>query len=317
MQTIICHTCSTSFLVSQKRALTAKYCSRLCYDKARPRHFLPCQACGTVFSVVYGLAQTAKYCSMACRKSGKNRPCSWCQTLVYRERYTLDRKWVFCSDACEGAYKHAYVTRDAHPRFQATMTLPPLTEVQQAVVLGSVLGDASLPVIGTGNAFFQVGHSVKQVAYLEYKRGLLAPFASGIDIHRRYDARYGHTYETHRFHTQCHWWLSLLRESLYVAGKKELTDDAIQRLTPCALAFWFMDDGGLSNGSTLSICTVSFSPTQVAKAANRFAGWGLDAWEKKGRLWMSARSKRCFRELIRPWLHESMAYKVRSRAKSA
>ena len=74
--------------------------------------------------------------------------------------------------------------------------------------------------------------------------------------------------------------LAELRDAVYVAGKKVLSDDYLKRLTPLSLAIWYMDDGGFTlrskglqqrteGGSGRSeICVEAMSPdTQRAAPA--------------------------------------------------
>lgn len=189
--------------------------------------------------------------------------------------------------------------------------LPPFTTEQQELILGTLLGDGCLLLNSSANAHLQCAHGVKQRAYLEFKHRLLAPFSRPINVCRRYDPRYGRTYETHRFHTVCHPWLTQLRRLLYPAGAKVLPDAALNMLTPQALAFWFMDDGGCIRESTLSICTVSFDPASVGKAAALLGTrWGLNAWENRRRLFISAASKARFAELTAAFIPDFMRYKL-------
>ena len=316
MQTITCHTCQQPFVIHNTRILTAKYCSRACYARAFPPATLVCQTCGKSFVVVGSRnvsGRQAKYCSRACRDFRRLFPCVVCGTAVLRTRSEMKtRRYVYCSVECERVYHRESLSGVNHPRFLNSLALPAFSDAQQEMILGTVLGDGCLLLNSNGNAHLQVAHSVKQHAYLEYKQGLLAPFASAINIHRRLDPRYARTYETHRFTTQCHPWLTALREELYIDGTKHLPASVLPRITPRALAFWYMDDGGCSMQSTFSICTVSFPPAEVAEAARALAVLDLRAWERQGRLFISAHCKYTLLNVIGPFVPESMRYKLGS-----
>ena len=314
MQTLICDTCGNPFTVANNRSLTAKYCSRRCYAAAAPSATISCVTCGKLFVVPNSYTRApriAKYCSRACRDFRQMYPCIVCGTEVQRTRFAMKtRRYVYCSVECERIYHREHLSGVNHPRYINSLKLPSFSREQQEVTLGTVLGDGCLLLNSNGNVHLQVAHSVKQRSYLDYKHALLMPFARPINIHRRFDSRYNHTYETHRFYTVCHPWLTQLRALLYPDKKKRLSPEVDDLLTPRALAFWFMDDGHCLNGSTFTICTVSFAAEDVARIAELLARWNLDAWERNRCLYISAHCKYTFLDLIGAFVPQEMRYKL-------
>jgi hypothetical protein len=271
---------------------------------------LICKRCGKPFDVINSRKDEARYCSRPCRSSLRPVPCAGCGKEVLRPEYWRKHyKVAYCRPECEKTYRRESYVQGKHPLFMRSQALPDFSAEQKEIILGTVMGDGCLLLNSNGNAHLQVAHSVRQRAYLDYKHDLLRPFSRPINVHRRLDPRHGKIYETHRFHTVCHPHLTTLRQTAYPAGDKVLSEFFDRHLTPRALAFWFMDDGGNSRGSTLTICTVSFDATDIQRIAEHLKGWGLKAWERKRRLWISAESKRRFVELTGDHVIPSMRYK--------
>lgn len=311
MVTIICKTCLHPFHVVPNRTLTAKYCSDACYQAAHPACTILCTTCGKVFIVPYVRRAKAKYCSRVCRNFRHMYPCIVCGSEVERTRSAMKtRRYVYCSVDCERQYHRDHLSGTNHPRFLQSALLPDFTQAQKEMIIGTLLGDGCLLRNSAGNAHLQLAQSVKQRAYLDYKHAFLAPFSRPINTHKRLDTRSNCVYETHRFHTVCHPWLTYVREQLYPENKKQLVPFVDSWLSPRALAFWYMDDGTCIRGSTFSICTVSFAEEDVARVTKLVCTMGLDAWVWKGRIMISARSKYKLRELIGPYVPESMQYKL-------
>lgn len=100
------------------------------------------------------------------------------------------------------------------------------------------------------------------------------------------------------------------RNSFYVDKLKIFPKDLINRITPLAIAIWYMDDGCYQKfDCTLS--TESFdleSRTQLIKVLKSF---GIEAINRgKGKLRIRSSSTDKFFELIRPYMHSSMLYKL-------
>jgi hypothetical protein len=271
---------------------------------------LICKRCGKPFNVINARKDEARYCSRACRSTLLPVPCCFCGKEVLRSQHWRNHfKVAYCGPGCESGYRRKRYAGENHPRFIASQALPDFSAEQKEVILGTVMGDGCLLLNSNGNAHLQVAHSVKQRPYLDYKHGLLRPFSRPITAYQRLDPRYGKVYETHRFHTVCHPHLTALRQTAYPGGNKVLSEFFDRNLIPRALAFWFMDDGGTSHGSTLSICTVCFEAADLRRIAEHLKDWGLKVWERKRRLWISTESKRRFVELIGDHVIPSMRYK--------
>ena len=199
-----------------------------------------------------------------------------------------------------------------------------LSEQQWQMVLGSVMGDGCLsrPVRTTDHsARFRMGHGAKQAPYLEWKASLL----ENIPNYRWENAK-GAVFADFTPLAE----LGELREIVYQGdGKKHLSWDYLKKLTPLALAIWYMDDGSFTvrskgvqertqgGSGRITICVEAMSPgtrdrlTQYLRETH-----GLEvkliqsgALRKAVLIFTTAASAK-FQKLVAPYIHPSMDYKL-------
>lgn len=125
-----------------------------------------------------------------------------------------------------------------------------MNKVNRARLLGMAIGDGCLVRGERDYVSFTIAHTTKQYGYLEYKRNLMHSIVGGkmIKIHKvsQYLAAMQKTYTAYRFSKQ-HKYFKLLRRWLYNGkGVKTITPKILNYLTPEAIAYWYMDDGGLT-----------------------------------------------------------------------
>jgi recombination protein RecA len=198
-----------------------------------------------------------------------------------------------------------------------------LSDQQWQVVLGSLMGDGNLsPNRRDRNGVrFRLGHGVTQRAYLEWKVGLLG----NIPCSRRVGQR-GAVFADFTPLPE----LAELQRTVYMGdGKKTITEEYLKALTPLALAIWFMDDGtftlrskGLQQRTMGGSGRVGFCvEAKTEGSRDRLVGYlrdthGLDvSWRRAGSrqkavLTFSTAGSRRFLEMIAPYVHPSMDYKL-------
>ncbi|ACY98833.1 intein-containing recombinase RecA [Thermomonospora curvata] len=198
-----------------------------------------------------------------------------------------------------------------------------LSDQQWQVVLGSVMGDGSLSPNRRGRTGvrFRMGHGAGQAAYLDWKVSLLGniPCTRSVNAKGAVFADFTPLPE-----------LDELRRVVYFGdGKKHLTWDYLKALTPLALAIWYMDDGHLAvpskelqdrtagGSGRVEICVEAFSPGSRERLVEYLRDThGLDVRliergaRKAGVLQFTTAASAKFQELIAPYVHESMDYKL-------
>jgi recombination protein RecA len=198
-----------------------------------------------------------------------------------------------------------------------------LGEQQLQLILGSLMGDGNLSPNrrDRSGTRFRMGHGAKQVAYLDWKVSLL----ENIPCTRTTNAK-GSVFADFTPLPE----LSELHDAVYFgAGQKHLTWDYLKRLTPLALAVWYMDDGGFTlrskgvqertAGGTgrIEICVEAMSPGSRDRLMCYLRDThGLDVkLEYRGArkvsvLRFSTSASEKFQKLVAPYVHPSMEYKL-------
>ncbi|HZM58061.1 MAG TPA: recombinase RecA, partial [Acidimicrobiales bacterium] len=197
-----------------------------------------------------------------------------------------------------------------------------LSDQQWQLVLGGLMGNAHLapnPRDRHG-VCFRMGHGEKQVEYLDWKASLFGNIAQSRNVNVK-----GAAFVELSPLSE----LGELRDVVYWGdGKKHLTDDYFKSLSPLALAIWFMDDGSFSERSkglqqrTAGSGRVEFCVEAMSEASRvRLADYlrdvhGIDSRlsirvaAKKAVLTMTTAGSSRFLELVAPYVHPSMNYKL-------
>jgi recombination protein RecA len=204
-----------------------------------------------------------------------------------------------------------------------------LSEQQFQVIFGSIMGDGCLSPNrrGRSGVRFRMGHGARQEAYLDWKASLLA----NIPCTRTTNGK-GAVFADFTPLPE----LGGLRESVYASdSKKHLSWDYLKSLTPLALAIWYMDDGcftlrskgvqqrTMGGTGRIEICVEAMSPgtrdrlTQLLRDS-----FGLEVklresgTRRKSILQFTTASTEKFQELVAPYIHPSMDYKLLPRFRS-
>jgi recombination protein RecA len=198
-----------------------------------------------------------------------------------------------------------------------------LSDQQIQVVLGSLMGDGNLSPNrrGRSGTRFRLGHGAKQAAYLDWKVSLLG----NIGCSRTINAK-GAVFADFTPLPE----LGELHDAVYFGdGKKHLSWEYLKALTPLALALWYMDDGSFTlrskglqertqgGSGRIEVCVEAMSSGTRERLAQylrdthgvnvrlRAAGSA-----QKAVLVFSTAGTERFQELVAPYVHPSMDYKL-------
>jgi len=194
---------------------------------------------------------------------------------------------------------------------------------QEQVVLGALMGDGSLSPNRKGRTGvrFRMGHGAKQAEYLDWKVSLLG----NIGCSRTQNEK-GAVFADFAPLPE----LDELREVVYFGGdKKHITWEHLKAMTPLALAVWYMDDScftvrsqGLQErteggSGRIEICVEAMSEGSRERIVDYLRDThGLDvrlrlAGERQmAVLQFSTESSARFQEMVAPFVHPSMEYKL-------
>ena len=168
---------------------------------------------------------------------------------------------------------------------------------------------------------FRLGHGAKQAAYLDWKVSLLG----NIEVSRRTDSR-GAVFADFRPLPE----LEELHRAVYLGdGRKHLSWDYLKALTPLALAVWYMDDGGFvlrskglqertqGGSGRIEICVEAMAEGTRQRLVEYLRDtYDLDVrlnhrgTAQKATLRFTTAATAKFQEIVAPYVHESMAYKL-------
>lgn len=187
-----------------------------------------------------------------------------------------------------------------------------LSDEQKAILYGSLLGDASLGMT-TKNARFQFVHGSGQEKYFDFKCSKFEKILGKVNKTPRFDKRINKLLDRYSVRSLCHPIFTELYNELYPNGIKKVTIAWLNKLTEESLAYWFMDDG--SHNGTL--CTNSFSYNEHLLIQKYFKErWNIEVTiQKDGKQFMiyfPKKSKEKFAKLIKPYVIESMSYKIKN-----
>ena len=190
-----------------------------------------------------------------------------------------------------------------------------LTNDQEQMILGSLLGDLSISMTHKGhNCRLAIVHSEKQKELFNKKVEILGEFMGSYKLYiAKPDKRTGNCYSTYRGNSKAHKVFNDLYTLLYHNGHKTITVEYLKRInSPIALAFWFMDDGTY-NGAIATNC---FTVNEVELIQQ----WLLEKWQisttyslhkNQPILRIRSCSRQKFDSLIRPFMVSSMYYKLK------
>lgn len=197
----------------------------------------------------------------------------------------------------------------------------PFTQRQQEIVFGTLLGDGYLrPTNGNAENHsyaLSLCHGEKQLDYLKWKLNEFENFVTtkNFQINTR---QFRGNAPTYAFSTVSHPFLNEAHRICYCAdGKKDISTEWLERITPLSLAVWYMDDGSLNKRyHTVVLCTNSFSRQgQLLAIAFLKDRYGIESVLEPRRnqqtvIRINASQSREFMNLIAPYVPSCMSYKL-------
>lgn len=192
-----------------------------------------------------------------------------------------------------------------------------LSEEQEQMILGSLLGDMNLSTPGMNrqvNSRLAIVQSEQQEELFMKKVEILGEFMGSYRLYiPSPDSRTGKVYKSWRGNSKAHSVFTNIYHLLYPNGVKTITKEYLNKINnPIALAYWFMDDGTFDG----HIATNCFSE----KEHDLFVNWMLEKWgilcakhksNTQFNIYISQKSRLDFERLIFPYMIPSMYYKLK------
>ncbi len=201
-----------------------------------------------------------------------------------------------------------------------------MDEVKRGRLIGMVLGDGHINTSG-GKRELSVLHSLAQKEYCEHKAALVKMTLGGAFQVREYANGPGGKYRAVKFVSSHAYWGNL-KSWCYPNGVKTYTRKVLDMLTPEGIAIWYMDDGSAranrnTKGWVTSVATdiaTMCSESECVVICDYFREVHQIEWkircrkgsppEKAFYIQCNTEGSRQFAQLIRPYVIESMLYKL-------
>jgi ubiquinol-cytochrome c reductase cytochrome b subunit len=150
-----------------------------------------------------------------------------------------------------------------------------LTQLQIDVLVGTILGDATIERV-------KINHSPRLrfeqsfPMHAAYLTNLYIIFMNLVGNHpivttRKPDTRTGSNYSTIRFSTLSFPCFTYYFDLFYFENHKVVPSNIVNLLTPRALAYWIMDDGGKGSNGEIILHTRSFTFADVQRLQDALA----------------------------------------------
>jgi len=193
-----------------------------------------------------------------------------------------------------GFLRQLYGIRAKGPTFQRRKrTEAKLTPRQRELIYGSLMGDAKM--MSPSSVGF--GHGTNQQDYLMWKYNELRNLCSeeSLRIRKYTDRRSGSLLVDGRFYTKANTEVEEILGQFYETGKREVSEEILDNLTPFSVAVWYMDDGcadmklrqiskGINARPSFMFCTDSFSYSSCQLIQHWFKEkWNIDTIARKQR----------------------------------
>lgn len=196
-------------------------------------------------------------------------------------------------------------------------TIP--TQEQIEILTGTLLGDSSLqyyPKYRWKSPKFKCDHGPQQVEYSILLCNKLHSLGSSIRKYNRIDKRNNKEYKTYCVTTKSNPYFLKMYKLLYGSGKKEICSEFLENFTIKSLAYLYMDDG-YADQNTAYLCTDNFSEESkkilIQYIKDNFnLNFSVVNHGKYYRLRLSQYDFSKFKELVGPYIIESLKYKLKT-----
>lgn len=191
-----------------------------------------------------------------------------------------------------------------------------ISQEEHDLIIGSLLGDSSIRQ-REKNSCFRFSHSLKQKEYAKWKSDILTEFevSEFREVKRKIKNHFIYAID---FSTKTHQVFNYYRKLFYGDGRKIITKEILDQITPRSLAIWICDDGSYSRTQDyIIICTNSYSLKEhklIKEFFNEKFGLDPTIGFRDGKYYYLRFKKEDTKRLvkiIKPFIPINMLYKIR------
>lgn len=197
-----------------------------------------------------------------------------------------------------------------------------LSKEQKEVIIGTLFGDGHLSKPAK-NARYKATHGKNQEFYIKHKAEILKDICpSGVKYKTVFDKRKNKYYPSLTLCSFVNTYLTDLYKIFYPNKKKKITKKSLNLLTPKAIAYWYMDDGGLGKHkkNTGSIAIDLYLNTYLSDEEHRLIieyfkiNYGIEFKLNKNhgkyRLRIGKKQAKKFIKIVKPYILPQFEYKI-------
>jgi len=218
-----------------------------------------------------------------------------------------------CSQVCISRHRKNLGIPTISKTFRSSQRVPPLTNRQRQILIGSLLGDGTMRATGEGASFGE-GHGEKQSAYTDWKAKELAPFVAYCRWRTYVHSTDGKQHREKKLATREYLQLKEFYDLFYPLPdrKRIFPKNLTEIFSPLSLAVWYLDDGGVTLKGHPQI---AFGLDQIslhrALQALRSLGLKTKVYGVQGNQSIHfPKQPMEFKEIVLPHIPECMAYKI-------
>ena len=188
-----------------------------------------------------------------------------------------------------------------------------LSDIQQEVLVGVLLGDAHLETQNSGRTYrVKFEYGAKQYAYANHLYEIFKKWVI-TSPQRKLDGSHNNIW----FQTVSHAAFRFYAHQFYDEKRKCVPKLIHRFLTARSIAYWFMDDGSIKSRESKGVIfnTHCFARNDVQRLIRvmrtHFFLEGSERRQKDGyQIYISGKSYERFREIVDPYIVPSMRYKI-------
>jgi hypothetical protein len=188
-----------------------------------------------------------------------------------------------------------------------------LSDIQREILVGALLGDAHLETQNRGRTYrVKFEYSAKHREYAEHLYGLFREW-----VRTPLQGKLDDSHDNVWFQTLSHPAFRFYAHQFYDEHRKCVPRNIHRLLTARSIAYWFMDDGSMKSRESKGVIfnTQGFARKDVKRLVDVLRSqFKLEARERRQRegwqIYISGKSHERFREIVVPFLHPSMLYKL-------
>jgi len=193
-----------------------------------------------------------------------------------------------------------------------------LTDQQREIIVGLLLGDGHLETQNSGRTFrLKVEHSIRQKDYVDWLYQQLSNMVL-TKPQLKLQTVAGKVHEKYWFSTFSAGTLRFYGQQFYTDHQKIVPKMIVKLVSPLSLAVWFMDDGSLKSRfhrariiNTHCFDELSLQRLQDMLQQKFHVHTTLRKQREGTQLYIPPSDIETFVEIIRPYIHPSMEYKIK------